>query len=810
MKKLLLLTITGFLCLFAHAQNSQPSNVTVRGTVIDSATNQVVSFATTVLQDPTTHQSIRSTLTKENGTFELTAPADKPYDLVVVFVGYANKTVAINGKNNTYTFDKLLIKPSTKNLNEVSVTAQRPLMKQEVDRLAYDVQADPDAKTLTALDMMRKVPLLSVDGSDNIKLRGSGDYKILIDGKESAMMAKNPSDILRAMPATNIVKIEVITTPPAKYDAEGLAGIINIITTKNALQGYNGSVNVGYNSIWGPRLNLNLSIKQGKLGYTGYVGGGGRPVRTTNFENISSFLTPAGATTSTLSQTGSRGQGFNNLYTSNELSYEIDSLNLLSGSFNYYDGGNNLAGEQFTSQRDAGNALTEGYHTLTSGKGDFKGSDFGLNYQLGFKGHKDELLTASYKYSRSDNSQNNMVGNDQRVNYTVPDYRQFNASGTKEHTSQIDFVDPMKIWTIEAGGKMILRNNFSNTNSENLVSGAYVSNPNATNDFVYKQNVYSIYNSYQVKLPKWTFKGGLRLERTTVDAFFAQTNTPLNQIYNNLVPSVSAQRTINETSNVTFGFTQRISRPGIWQLNPFVDSSNTKYINSGNPNLHPTVNNNIELSYGNFAHGSVNLSAHYAFVNNSIQQVVFVSGDDVTTSTYANVGKTQNLGLDLNTNLPLTKKWNLNVNAEIMQVWLKGFYNGDLYTNSGQQGHIFTNSDYKWDSGFRLSINLGFDSRYVLLQGRDNWYFGYGAGASQELFNKKATVSLNINNPFSKFNTLDFFTQTPQEITYNRNQNYYRSINISFNYKFGKLNSEIKKAQRGINNDDTSGGGSRN
>jgi hypothetical protein len=813
MKKLLLVAIAMLTGLMLHAQ-TKTSNLTVKGTVIDSATNQPASFVTTVLQDATTHESVKSTLTKDNGSFELSAPQDKAYELVIVSVGYQNKTVHIDGKNSTYTFDKLLIKPSTTNLNEVSVTAPKPLMKQEVDRLSYDVSADPDAKALTALDMIRKVPLLSVDGSDNIKLRGSGDYKILIDGKESAMMAKSPSDILRAMPATNIVKIEVITTPPAKYDAEGLAGIINIITNKSQLQGYNGSINAGYNSVWGPRLNLNLSIKEGKFGYTGYVGGGGRPVRSSDFENESSFLSANNqAVNSTIFQNGTRGNGFTNFYTSNELSFEIDTLNLLTASFNYYDGGNTQNGTQYTTQRDSLNNVAQAYRTLSSGKGNFNGADFGLNYQLSFKNHKDELLTASYKYSRSGNSQNNLATNDQRINYTVPDYRQYNSSGTNEHTSQVDFVDPLKVWTIEAGGKMILRNNFSNTSSDNLdpVSGMYINNPLAADNFTYKQNVYSVYNSYQVKLTNWTFKGGLRLERTTVDAFFAQTNTPLNQNYNNLVPSVSAQRKLTETSNLTFGFTQRISRPGIWQLNPFVDSTtNTKYVSTGNPNLRPTVNNNVELSYGNFAHGSINLSAHYSFVNNSIQSVSYVAGDDITYSTYANVGKNQGLGLDLSLNTPLTKKWNLNINAELLQVWLKGTYNGTFYTNSGQQGHIFTNSDYKWDSGFRLSTNLGFDSRYVLLQGRDNWYFGYGIGASQDVLNKKATISLFINNPFSKFNTLDFFTQTPQAITYNRNENYYRSFNLSFNYKFGKLSSDIKKAQRGINNDDTTSSGSRN
>src|ERR1700761_5838896 len=276
MKKLLLIVLAGVLTIVAQAQNNAKT-LAIRGMLIDSANQQAVSYATIALQEPVSGLPVKSVLTKEDGSFELTTPGGKTYNLALVFVGYKNKIIPIKQTEGIVELGKILFVPSNKQLGTVSVTAVKPVMKQEVDRLSYDVQADPENKTITALDMIRKVPLLSVDGSDNIKLRGSGDYKILINGKESALMASNPSDILKAMPASNIVKIEVITTPPAKYDAEGLAGIINIITTKNATQGYNGSVNANYNNIWGERINLNLSIKEGKLGYTGYVGYGKRP-----------------------------------------------------------------------------------------------------------------------------------------------------------------------------------------------------------------------------------------------------------------------------------------------------------------------------------------------------------------------------------------------------------------------------------------------------------------------------------------------------------------------------------------------------
>lgn len=818
MKKLLLCLWICLYCAVAHAQNTGQT-LTIKGIVIDSVSHQPLSYATVVIQEAKTQTSVKSVLTKEDGKFELSAPAGKSYQLALVYVGYRNKIFPITVIGQVTDAGMILLSPSSKQLSAVSVTAQKPLMKQEVDRLSYDVQADPESKIITALDMIRKVPLLSVDATDNIKLKGSGSYKILLNGKESALMANNPSDILKAMPASNIVKIEVITTPPAKYDAEGLAGIINIITKKNADQGYNGSVNANYNSVYGYRTNLNATIKEGKIGYSGYLGTGNRNSIGTDFVNISSFyplipvVTPQGIVEeripTSLLQQGTTYNGGRNTYTSNEISYELDSLNLFSGTFNYFSNNGTQGNDQFTSQRDNNNNVTLAYHTVNSGTNTNSGTDIGLNYQLGFKRNKEELLTASYRYNNFNGNQINNIIADNTINYHTPDYRQYNNSGSKESTTQLDFVDPLKVLTIEAGGKMILRNSYSNFRNDTLAAlgNQYNTNPAQTNDFNYHQNVYSLYNSYQLKFTGWVFKGGLRLERTAINADFSSVGSIVQEVYNNLVPSLSAQRTLNTTSSLTFGFTQRIQRPGISQLNPFVNLSNPQYINVGNPALRPAVNNNFELNYGNFAKGSINISTHYAFSNNTIQNITTVDANDVTTTTYANVGQNKTLGIDVNANYPLTKKWTLNVNTELLQIWLKGTYNGSFYTNSGQQGHIFTFTDYKFDDGFRIALNVGFDSRYVLLEGRDNWYFNNSYSVSKQLFKGNGAVFVNLANPFSQFNKLDFFTKTPDFQTYNYNLNHYRLVGFGFNYKFGKLNSAIKKNRRGINNDDTSSGG---
>jgi len=792
------------------AQGQQVSHVlTVKGKIVDSATQSPLGYATVVLQDAATKSPVKASLSKNDGSFILTAPTGKSYLLTLAFVGYQSKILPVAGADTVVYLGTILLSGASKQLATVTVSAVKPLVRQEVDRLTYNVQADPESQVITALDMMRKVPLLSVDGQDNIKLRGNSNYKILINGKESALMAGNPSDVLKAMSASNIERIEVIATPPAKYDAEGLAGIINIITKKNAVQGYNGIVKINYNSVYGYQANLGLTAKEGKLGYSGFFSNREQRYLGAGFENLSSYYGPL---PSSIIQTGTNSTGNHSTLTGNELSYEIDSLNLLSATVNYNERNGSLGNDQFTTARDNRSNISLAYHTMGNGTTANHGTDIGLDYQLGFKHNKNELFTTSYRYSNSGSSQFSNIANDQTINYNLPDYRQYNNAGTKEQTAQLDYIDPLKVLTIEAGAKMILRNYFSDfqTDTLNTASNQFINEANQTNNFTYHQDVYSLYNSYQVSLTDWVFKGGVRFERTDINADFSSVGATLNKGYNNLVPSFSAQRNLNSISNLNFGFTQRIQRPGIIQLNPFVNQSNPQYITVGNPALTPAITNNFELSYGNYAKGSFNISTHYSFSNNTIQNVTTPGANDVTTTTFANVGEDRNLGADLNANYPLSKKWGLNLNAELLQVWLKGTYNGSFYTNSGQQGHIFISSNYRTDNGFRFNLDIGFDSRYVLLQGRDNYFFNNSYSVVKELFNKKFMVYVAVNNPFDKFNTLDFFTKSADFQTYNSNQNYYRNINAGFLYRFGKLNSTIKKNQRGIQNDDSATSGGKN
>ncbi|MGZ3945786.1 MAG: carboxypeptidase-like regulatory domain-containing protein, partial [Mucilaginibacter sp.] len=429
MKSLFLTLFCTLFSLFALAQGPAPT-VTIQGSVIDSSANKPVGFATVALQNAKTHQAIKSGLTKDDGSFSLKTTSTGPFELAVVFVGYKSKVIPVNGSSDV-SIGKILLQPSSNQLQEVSVTAAKPLMKQEVDRITYDIQADPDSKALSVLDMMRKVPLLSVDGNDNIQLKGSGNYKILINGKESALVAKNPSDILKSMPATNVERIEVITTPPAKYDAEGLAGIINIVTKKNADQGYNIGLNTRFNTVFGAGYNLNGTLKQGKFGMSFFGGFGSNGNTTTSSRNVENIFATQISPETDILQTGTNNNRGNFHYGGSELSYEIDSLNLVTASFDLFSNGQHQHSLEF-SNTDKGGAPFQTFNLDNLAHITFTGVDAAVNYQLGFKGSKDKLLTISYKYSYSpNNTYNDNVFTD-RFNYTYarfPDFQQTNDAG---------------------------------------------------------------------------------------------------------------------------------------------------------------------------------------------------------------------------------------------------------------------------------------------------------------------------------------------------------------------------------------------
>lgn len=776
------------------------------GSITDSTSKKALDYVTVSLKTEK-NVPVKVALTNQDGSFAFNSLKPQKYLLSIIAVGYSAKTIAVDlsdSSQNKHNLGAINLVKGANKLKEVTITGDKPIMTQEIDRIAYNLQADPESKGSNVLEMMRKVPLLSVDAEDNIQLKGDGNYKILINGKPSSMMERNPKDVLRSMPASSIEKIEVITTPPAKYDADGLTGIINIITNKKVDNGYNGSVNLNERfPVGGPGIGGSFTIKQGKFGTSGYGGGSlYNSPSTTNTNNR--FATTS---SSTLLQNSLRESDSRSGYFGGELSYEIDSLNLISGQFNI--NGNHTEGNSNQhSVLKEDDVVKQNYRLLNGNTGTGRGVDAALNYQLGFKSNKNRLLTLSYRFFSFSNDQFSNLNVDESASYIQPDYKQKNKGQSSEQTFQIDYTHPAKKLTIEAGVKGILRDNQSDFRYDTLnTNGSFVTDEELSNKFKNEQRVLGVYNSYQYNLKDWGFKGGLRLEQTLIEADFISSESQLEKSFLNLIPSVSINRKLKNMTSLTLGFSRKIKRPGIYQLNPFVDKSNPNFHSSGNPNLRPASASGIELKFSKFKKGSFNAGLSYEFYNKLIMPISTLDlATNITRSSFGNTGKARVIGANLNVNYPLTKKWNLTINGQAGFGKVSAIVNDQHVENQGLMYYISGSTGYRFEKGWRINANMNMNGPNLSLQGTSNRFIGSSFSINKDIVKDKLSFSAAANNPFAKYRYYISETNGNNFTQESNNQSYLRSFSTSLNYKFGKLKTGLKKNKKGIINDDTGGG----
>jgi len=689
-----------------------------------------------------------------------------------------------------------------KMLKEVNVKKERPVIQKKADRIIYDLKADPESKGNNMLMMMRKVPYLSVDGDDNLLLKGNSSFKVLIDGKPSASMENNLKAVLKSMPASTIDRIEVITIPPSKYDAEGLAGIINIITNKRINDGYTATLNINESGpAGGPGVGTSISAKYGKLGISANAGGS---INNTPETRNSSYRLSTADQPIVLDQHGYQKLNTRTAYLITALSYQVDSLNLISAQLNYNASRDHTESGQSSIMTGGSN---QQYSFVNDGKATANGTEAGINYELGFKAKKNQLLTLSYLYSTNGPKRGSNITFDQQMNFNTPDFRQNNNQRFKEHSFQVDFSTPIKNVNIEGGLKGILRKNTSDFDYSyfNASVNQFEQDNGLSNEYTNTQNVFSAYNSYQISLGSWNINAGARLEGTKIDAEFTSTATTAEQSYFNLVPSIALNKRFKNESSLNMGFSQRIRRPGINRLNPYIDRSNPNYEITGNPYLRPVVLNDIQLGYGINKKISVNLGLDYSFINNLDLQVInFDPVAQVSRITYANTGKSSSLGLNFNFGYA-AGIYRASLNGNAMYLWLAGEVDGVKVNNNLLMYSSTLSNVIRLNRGWALNADFSVNSHSPTgLQGRTNGFFYTAFNFNKEIIKDRFGIAGGIKNPFTKYRNFVNQTSGPGFIQVYRTNNYFRSFNISLNYKFGGLKDEIRRNRVGIDNNDLS------
>ena len=688
-------------------------------------------------------------------------------------------------------------------LDEVVVAQRRKLIKNDIDKLTYDVQHDKTAQTKTTLEILKKIPLVTVDGQENIRVQGSTSFKVYRNGHpDPSLSGQNLKDILKAIPASTIKRIEVITDPGAKYDAEGTTAILNIVMMSSSkLQGVSGNVNSKIDSYGSVRLGTYLTTKVGKLTTTvNYNYANQNKKQTENYREEAYNYVKTGEQKR---EYGTNSTAATIHFGNISASYEIDSLNLLTASTNFF-GYKADANTQNTNERWDKNSLliykfdnnmtTPGYSDL----------NLGGRFDYQHKTHLDgEVLTLSYMLAATRPQTTFRQTYSNMVNFPVSytSYDQNTRERFTEHTFQIDYVRPFgKHHKIESGTKYILRNN----NSTSLMDYQGTT-PDMESKFKHKAQVAAAYLSYILTAGKWAARAGLRYEFTRMKASYPDgSNADYHANLNDWVPSASLQYKISDGQTLKFSYNTSINRPGIGYLNPAIISTPTA-VSFGNANLGSSRNQKLQLEYMLVTSKlTLQLSPYYSFTNNGIGRILYEQNrKDV--STFQNILKSKIFGISSYTAwTPFTgTSFTLNASMRYARITLPTPY----IKNSGCGGGIYFDWEQKIPWKLTLTTSLGgeYGNRVYNPYAIEGHWFYYNFTLTRRFLKDKLTVSLSAESPFVKERSTTYRIVQGDYTGYERAVMKPQCFKIGLSWKFGKLRASVKKAARSIENDDLVG-----
>ncbi len=705
---------------------------------------------------------------------------------------------------------------ATYDLQELVISADKPLVQSDGAKLTYNLDEDPAAKGNTLMEALKKVPMVSVDGEDKIRINGQENFKIYINGKEDPSLTSNYKYVFKAMPADAVVKIEVITEPGAKYDAEGTAGILNIVTlTKNTTDGFSGNIETYFSrsqtgaSVYGRMKKNKLSMSVN----VNYADGSIFPQITNNTQTNINYNSDK-----THMQINKMHQvvTFDYLGAGLNLSYDLSDKDLITVNGNMYDMNGKLDKNKSifsTMIYDSGNTLMASNRRSIDAKLANSGVNAGAAWQHNFNksGHK-TILSYLYSYGY-----NKLIG-DMTVfeSYGYELVSPFERMSTKgfdnEHTLQFDYINPFdsEHHTLESGAKGIWRRNLGKSyemTGENKESA--VESLTDRSDLIQKQDIYALYASYTGKFNRFSFNAGLRFEHTNMGIDYRWGEIPdfMNHL-NDLVPNLAVTYMFSPSSNLRLAYQMRISRPSLKQVNPFRQNYLPNYVECGNPELESERSNKISLTYSNF--GRIiggNVGAEYSSINNAISRTYSLEGDTFIES-YGNIGHNRYFAVFGFMNWNIIQGMQFSVNARLTH---QSFASCDEnLSNSGWNVNYGANWNYRLKSGYLFNVYGGQSSRNYTLNGYTSGWYYYGVGISKSFLKEDAlTLTVNANDflkknyNFSMKNDIEGFSNSLN----NRFTNWNVGINIS--WRFGSLKSDVKKTDISISNDDKSSIGAK-
>ena len=807
------------LMMWQQAIRAQESNNNgtgkISGKIIDSISKMPVNYATITLSLAGNKKVITGTTADSTGAFILQGIAPGTYKLLVEFIGYKAyliPSVVFTNKNPVVDVKMISLQKADRMLKDVVVTSQQKLIDNRIDKIVFNAERDLTSQSGVATDVLKKVPQVSVDADGNVELAGASGIRFLINGKPSSAFGSSVADVLQSIPASQIKSIEVITNPGAKYDAQGLGGIINIILKQSKVKGVNGSVSLTA----GTRMengSFNFTMRHGNFGLNAFVSGNARITATTPTVSDRNSTDTAGKENVLFHQDGSNR--FNRYGVESGIGFDwtIKKNNSFSGNINYNRFGNSSRGiinQQQTITPFGGENIISDIASINNLNNHFlfHSVEASLNYKRTFA-KEDQSLEIGVNTSPG-NSRIRGGNFLTLLPQDSVDYGINNRNKGKENETQIsvDYAQPFaKDVMFGAGAKITFNDINSNSNVYSLQPGSkkYSYDSLISNSLSYHQKVYAIYAEISLPVGKlFDAKIGSRYERTEINSFYSDAQQQVkNPGYNTLVPSIYLLRKITDNQTVKISYSKRIERPDYGDLNPFINTTDPKNISAGNPYLLPEIGNRYELSYKHDfgSIGSFMATAFYRENKNDIQPyTVFypsiVIGDSTYTnasvSTRENIGKEKNIGVNLFGDLHPTQKLSIRANLFFFH---RHIINGIDLGRSPTSFNYRTNMNISYQFSNTLSGEFfgNFNSARNELQGRYPSFTSYTIAARKQFWNKKGSIALTATNLFNEyvrqptvlFGT-NFTTNSLRKIPF-------RSIGLNFTWKFGKLDFKKDK-----------------
>jgi hypothetical protein len=718
--------------------------------------------------------------------------------LVLMSMEAKAQTDSITVKNDSITWSK--------ELEGVTVKAQRQFIKQEIDRIGYDVQADEESKTLTVLDLLRKVPMVAVDGEDNIKVKGNSNYKIYKNGHPDPSLTKNAKEILKSIPASMVKRIEVITDPGAREDAEGVDAILNIVMMDGrSFNGVTGGVNLSYSTLKAPSVSGNMTTQIGKAilsidaGYNKMT-----EKSSTNIQDTERTYLTSGRTMKVHQEGSNPGHIF---YADLGGSFDIDTLNLISASFGGYFYKLNVQGEGPLEMYDANKQILYSYNDHYWMPGYMHHSWNGrLDYE--HKTHcKGEKLTFSYmlaltrQRTEQESSYTDIVGNP----FYYTGYLVNSKENFTENTFQTDYIRPL--WAghkIEIGGKYIDRRNNSHTLQDYY---QWTQPPSFSTEFDHTTRVAAAYADYHLIAGKWSARTGLRYEYSYMSAHYPDgKSNDFNDHLNDWVPQASIKYQINDANSLKLNYSTSISRPGISYLNPAVIEG-PEGVDFGNDHLTSSHQQSLTLLYMFVSPRlTLQLAPMYKFFNGGIGDIRYIKNNKLY-STYDNIERLRRYQVEG------YLQWKP---FDYTTIVANGYVQHNSYRNlslqlekSAWDGFYYVSLTQQLPWKLRLTLSsygqIGHEPYNVYSYSRS--FYSYSA-ALQRSFLKEDRLTLRLFTymPFRKYQRSASVTDQGDYTAFSENQYIGRRFQISLSYRFGKLKASVKKTETTIENDDVVGG----